>query len=562
MTDPRATFRPLTAAGLAALAFAAYANTLGNGFVYDDLAQILGNPWLTSWSFLPKILANHPGGFNPDFLPLYYRPWMNLSFLATRQVLGPEAWGFHLVNVLWHVIAVVLAYAAATEVFRRLDAGLPSWCPAAAAAIFAVHPAGGEAVAWNCGVTDLTVTVFGLASVVAYLRGKALLAALAFASALLAKETAVVFPAFLAVVEVVSPNRQRGFLRRLVPLGAVLAAYLPLRLWALGGLAPGREAFPTSGAPWLVTVGELFARYLAKLLWPHPLNALSGIEPVPSMASARAGLGLLAVVAFAALLVAARRRPAIVAALALVALPLLPVLLVRPAGAAIFADRYLYLPALGFGLALGALAGRASPVVRIALVPLLLALGTVTVARNAVWKDGVTLWTDTVAKSPSSAVAWEFLCQAHAVAGRYADALSSCARAVELDAGRLDARINLGNALAVAGRFDEASRRFLEALRRAPHSADAWKGLGYAYARAGRSLEAVEAYRAALRERPDFPEAHNDLGLLLDDLGEKAEAQAHLREAVRLRPDVTLYADNLAKLLTPGPAPGSSSPRP
>lgn len=555
MTDPRATFRAPTAAGLAALAFAAYANTLGNGFVYDDLAQILANPWLTSWGFLPKILANHPGGFNPDFLPLYYRPWMNLSFLATRQVLGPEAWGFHLVNVLWHAAAVVLAYAAATEILRRLDAGLPAWCPAAAAAIFAVHPAGGEAVAWNCGVTDLTVTVFGLASVVACLRGRGVLAALAFASALLAKETAVVFPAFLAVVGVRSP-------RRLAPYGLVLLACLPLRLWALGGLAPGREAFPSAGAPWLVTAAELFARYLAKLLWPHPLSALSGIEPVPSIASARAAVGMLAVAAFGALVVVARRRPAILAALALLALPLLPVLLVRPAGAAIFADRYLYLPALGFGLGLAVLAGRAPRALQLALVPLVLASGAVTVARNAVWRDGVTLWTDTVAKAPASAVAWEFLCQAHAADGRYADALSSCARAVELDPGRLDARINLGNALTVAGRFDEASRRLLEALRRAPHSADAWKGLGYAYARAGRRLEAVEAYRAALRERPDFPEAHNDLGLLLDELGEKAEAQAHLREAVRLRPGVALYADNLARILTPVPAPGSAPPPP
>ena len=562
MADTRATFRPGTAAALAAFAFAVYANTLRNGFVYDDLAQIVANPWLQAWSFLPEILANHPGGFNPDFLPLYYRPWMNLSFLATRQVLGPDPWGFHLVNVLWHVAAVVLAYAASVELVRRLDAGLPGWCPAAAAAIFAVHPAGSEAVAWNCGVTDLTVTVFGLATVVLYLRDRRLAAAIAFASALLAKETAVVLPVFLAVVEGISPRREPRPLRRLLPFAVVLLAYLPVRLWALGGLAPGRESFPTGGAPWLVTAAELLARYVVKLAWPHPLNALSALEAVPSIVSIRAALALAAVLAFAVIVYAARRRPLLVAAATLVVLPLLPVLVVRPAGSAIFADRYLYLPALGFGLALAALAGRAPAPFRWALAALVLTLGTVTVARNAVWKDGVTLWTDTASKSPRSAIAWEFLCQAHAASGRYAEAIASCGRAVELDAERLDARINLGNALAVAGRLDEAAGRFLEALRKAPHSADAWKGLGYAYARAGRALEAVEAYRAALRERPEFPEARNDLGLILHELGETAEAEAQLREAVRLRPDVPLYADNLAKVLTPKPAPESSPPPP
>lgn len=546
MAEPSPTFRPRTAALLAALAVAAYANTLRNGFVYDDLVQIVGNPWLRSWSFLPKILANHPGGFDPQFLPLYWRPWMNLSFLATRQILGPEPWSFHLASLAWHVVAVVLAYAAAVELSRRLDARVPSWGAAAAAAIFAVHTAGSEAVAWACGVTDLTVTVFGLACVVLHLRDRRLFAALAFASALLAKESAVVIPVFLAIV---GPRS----LRRLVPYGAVFLAYLPLRVLALGALAPGREAFPTSGAPWPFTAAELFARYLAKLVWPQHLSALSGIEPVPSIASPRAAIGVVAVVAFAALVVVVRRRPFLLAGTALVALPLLPVLLLRPAGSAILADRYLYLPALGLGLLVAATLPRlgrgAKPIVALVV----LALSAATVARNGVWRDGVTLWTDTVAKSPRSAIAWEFLCQAHAASGRWQEATGSCARALELDPARQDARVNLASALTVVGRPEEAAGRFLEALRRAPRSPEIWRGLGLAYARAGRLPEAAEAYRGALRERPEYADAHNDLGLVLFDLGERAEAEAQLAEAVRLRPDVALYGANLARVRSAAP---------
>src|SRR6185369_14772203 len=94
---------------------------------------------------------------------------------------------------------------------------------------------------------------------------------------------------------------------------------------------------------------------------------------------------------------------------------------------------------------------------RLALAAVLVLGGSAAVlARTPVWKDSLTLWTDAVSKSPDSAAAHENLCYALYTAGRFEEALASCARALALDPGRRDARINHATALLALGRAAEA----------------------------------------------------------------------------------------------------------
>jgi hypothetical protein len=87
---------------------AVYVNTLRNGFVYDDIPQVVQNPWIREMRFIPEIFSTNVWAFQGTTTN-YYRPLMHISFMLSYYLFGLAPWGFHLVNILLH-------------------AGLPSWC--------------------------------------------------------------------------------------------------------------------------------------------------------------------------------------------------------------------------------------------------------------------------------------------------------------------------------------------------------------------------------------------------------------------------------------------------
>ena len=86
-----------------------YVNTLLNGFVYDDNRQVLDNPYLKSFHFLPQIFGKTVWSFvGMQGVSNYYRPMMTLGYAVCYHLFGPLAYGFHLVNVCLHVGVVLL----------------------------------------------------------------------------------------------------------------------------------------------------------------------------------------------------------------------------------------------------------------------------------------------------------------------------------------------------------------------------------------------------------------------------------------------------------------------
>src|SRR5262249_47389585 len=70
--------------------------------------------------------------------------------------------GYHAINLLWHLIAVVLVYTIVTKL--KIPGAL------LAAAIFAVHPVMVESVAWITEQKNTLSAVFYLGAMLAYLK--------------------------------------------------------------------------------------------------------------------------------------------------------------------------------------------------------------------------------------------------------------------------------------------------------------------------------------------------------------------------------------------------------
>ena len=163
------------------------------GFVYDDADYVGHNPLLTA----PKL--NVAAVFTTAYPPQHpeqklYRPLVTLSFVLDKAVWGKPA-GFHVTNVLWHLAVVAMVVL----LLRQLGTP-PTSTLLVAAAWLAWHPLTTEAVAWVAGRAELLAAFFGLASLVAFRRDRPVLAGMAFAAALLCKESAIMTPALAALL--------------------------------------------------------------------------------------------------------------------------------------------------------------------------------------------------------------------------------------------------------------------------------------------------------------------------------------------------------------------------
>ncbi|MBI5493370.1 MAG: tetratricopeptide repeat protein [Deltaproteobacteria bacterium] len=530
--------------------FAVYAASVGNGFVYDDHELILNNRLITDFRYLPQAFTTSLWSFK-GMVSNTYRPVLHLIFLIERAAFGVSPWGYHLTAVALHaanavtvfLIASLFAFNGAGQAGQAgidglskgarvlrfpVKRGFPGYFPPLLAGlVFALHPVNSEVVSWVSAITELTYTLFFLLSLYFFMRFRAgqgrafyALSILCFPVALLSKETAIMLPALIAAYDL--SGEGVSFLRRwkgyiLYILLAVL--YMALRTISVGGLLHHRQ-ISLSVRELAINIFPLIFKYAWKLVLPIGLNAIYVMEYTASLAEPKAIAGVLAAVVFIlALALSLRKRQAFIGLL-LIALPLLPVLYIPALSNAAFADRYLYLPSAGFAMlisfAIGPIfASSKARKARAVIMPLFAAVLVLYSAgsfkRSAVWKDDLTLWQDTIVKSPSSKYAHYNLALAYREKGEIDKAIADFEEAIRLDPAYEDAHYNLAWVYDYAGDHDRAIAHYRDTIRLNPASADAYFNIGLIYRKEGLLSESAGEFRNALRIRPGYAEAEKEL---------------------------------------------------
>ena len=506
------------------LAIILYANTLEHEFVFDDATLILQNPTVFRLDVWRMISGSG------------YRPVRGLTYIFNYYLGGDDPSGYHLFNVVLHGFnVVVLAWFAFALTRSRRISGI-------AALIFCIHPVQTAAVAYISGRKDLLALFFLLIGLLLFLRFRrnrsGLVLVFSFCSFILAvasKEVALVFPVLLILVDAVivatrSERPPEGGLS-----GALLQGFRQARtqyavfgLAALAGLTAALFIQPASrmegfwGGNFLNNLGtsfKLFAHYLKLTVFPHPLIADYSGHTFPVSTGPTEVATLLAVavaVAFAVLVVwLFPRNPIISFGLGWLAVTLLPVLQLIPFHE-LAADHFLYLPLVGFSIAVGGLADRLLSLSRkpaLVWVPILLLAtisGWVVINRNKVWRDPKTLWTTTLEQAPESYRANANLAQILMQEGQAERAIELMRKSLEIDPSQAVSWTNLGfvhyqigRQARQAGRWslarenqDSAIRNFTQALELNPKDPILSLNLGSSYA------EMYRIFRA--QNRPDL----------------------------------------------------------
>jgi tetratricopeptide (TPR) repeat protein len=544
------------------VSFLVYFNTLFGDFVYDDVMQIVGNPWILDARNIPTIFSKDVWAFNPGTAGMvsnYYRPLMYVTFVLNYQLFGLKPWGFHLVNILFHCGASVLVFL----IIRRLlneqrDPGSSSYFSPAfmAAVLFALHPIHTEAVTWISGLPDVAFTFFYLLAFYLYIRSETVLSGNylfsigCFAVSALFKEPALTLPVVLLAYDYLCRNKRASFtdsVKRYTPYFLIGVGYLALRIHALGEFAPMKGHVKLSAYQYAINVFPLFIQYLAKLLFPLNLNAFYVFHPITSLFELKGALSLMATVVFVVLFpVTLKKNRVAFLGLVFMTMPLLPVLYIPGiVGENTFADRYLYLPSVGYVLLLAIFLSWAknklprslkSITILFLIIGGLYAVGTV--SRNNIWKDNLTLWTDTVRKSPDSAIVHNNLAFAYGSSGQQARAIEEYQTAVRLKPDYVEGHFNLGVVYASQGQWNKAIAEYQTVIRVNPAFIAAHYNLGIIYASQGQWDRAIAEYRATLQLNPNNSDAHNNLGVAYASLGQWDKAIAEYETALRLNPDL------------------------
>lgn len=585
------------AAGLT-LTFIAYCGTLAFQFVLDDHRLIIENPIIRSWRFLPGYFAQSLwASVDPDDPGVFYRPVFLLWLRTGRAVLGLVPWGWHLSNVLLHLLVTLLVYALASKIIAdRITAAL-------AAAIYGVHPVHVESVAWACGVIDPLMTALVISSFLCYLRvgGQGERGSLSFGAgrgrvwagaslflyglALLAKEPAIMLPLLVFAYEwifwpeiegaprdILSGKRMRGATWSVLPYLAVTAAYLVVREIVLNELKHpgGRLEWSTMIATWPL----LLVFYLRLLIWPAGLSICYDIPYVTRMSSWKfvlpvLGLALVCGLIWAWTRSANRGHPrstsAIVFACVWLILPILPALQISVFGEGDIAhDRYLYLPSVGFAI-LVALAMRSirKTSLRIGLpAALVLVLVPLTIRQSLFWATDLTLCTRALSVAPNNPYNKTNLANLLVDRRMEGEAMALYQQVLARSPGFWYANYSLGCAYYKLGKLDQARWWLKRAISIYPYKWTEFLYLGLIDIQFGDLKEAKAALNQALRLQPNGLGIHFGLGMVLKLQGNLRDAAEEFKSELVVNPGEQGAIQQLAEIEGRGAGSSRSGPPP
>lgn len=554
--------------GIALLAgVVVYANTFSVPFVFDDFDTIVANPnirMIQVISDLPKIA--------PRFTSLgafLGRSVLFASFALNHAIGGVNPTGYHIMNLILHLIVVLFTFLLARQLLEALTPRdqLVGLVATTAALTQAVHPIYTEAVVFISSRSSVLCAAFYLGSILAFGQGERgasrwstwgwrLLSAISGILAFGSKQEAATLPVMLLLYSLVLRRREEGireWVRRNWPLlvGVGLAAAIFFYYFWGMILEPHPEG--TASRPrlhhgqqlprvqYLLTQLQVIPFYYLRLfLLPIGLNIDPDIPPAQGWWDVKTVLGALILIGLTVAGVRAfRKEPILAFAMGWFLIAPIPSSSIVPL-LDVAAEHRVYLAGVGFALFAGWLGGWLAEKYGTVQVGVLvgiaaIAWGVGTIQRNTVWQDERTLWLDAAKKSPQKPRPHLNLAIAYLNHDQAALAIEEARRGVELKPDYAAFRV-LGSAYLDAGRVEEATSTLEKAMELNPNGFQARLYLARAYARQGRYDLALARYQELLQQAPTNAKLHLESGAVFERAGRKQEAIALYRKALELNP--------------------------
>jgi Tfp pilus assembly protein PilF len=566
---------------------------------FDDCYYMKDNPFFvktTAFAYLTDFrgFAEWPLklGTEPDLTAnMLLRPLAYATFYGNHGLDGFEPRWFRVVNMAlhagngWLILVLLLKLGRALEGRGLMSAASVRFIAVSSALVFLAHPLAVESVTYIVQRFTSLGAFWVLLCLVLYFKAVAAegwrrhgLKAGAVAAALLGmltKEDAVVVPLLAVGLDwLVGGTRLRTTLWRAVPLLITLPV-VPVMVMAVSAAQNGGEwslgqamhVVNLRDKPWghgqyVMTQWTVIVEYLRMIVWPTGQNlypqwpVYQSATEGPVLRAAALLMGMLGVAGW----LRGRRwmggQGRLMFAFVLwffgtisVSSGLVPL-------PDMMAEHRTYLPSIGVLVALVCVVDRLRQVPGVLPGPLItgavvVVLSLATCLRNEVWRTDVSLWEDTVAKSPTAHRAWNNLGAALAEAGDLAAAETALRKSLEIQPRLYTAHGNLSAILVRMDRWQECHEVTMDLLAshpRARHDPDILLNAGTSLAGMGRYEESAEMLEQVLHQKPDHFLANKVLGLVHNEQQHPRRARLYLSRADALQPGDPVVSRLLASL--------------
>ena len=595
---------------IAIITLAVFSPALKNNFTnWDDQAYVQHNPLIKefSWHTVKEIF------FSKD---LHKRYWMgnyhpltmlslNLSYqLSPKKDGQPQAWIFILTNILLHLINSILVYIFIVKLARSDKIAF------IAALLFAVHTLHVESVAWIAERKDVLYSLFYIWSLIEYVKfvdsrkwSHYFWSFLLFFTALLSKGQAVSLALSIYLIDIL---RRRKWYSSEVLLEKLPYFILAL-IFGLVAITAQKYSLAITESTTYALYKRIgiasygFAMYILKLILPIHLSAL---YPYPDIIHRTIPnyyyLFIVPDLLLVSLIFYWIKKKADLAAfgLSFFIANIIFLLQLIPVGSAIYADRYAYIPSIGWFLLVGYFLSKIkSQSILWSVVGLYVSLlSFLTVQRIKVWQNSLTLWEDTIQKTPKAVVAWNNLGSVlsdkalkyqdkgklekaqtlyissidkftNAIKGKpdYANAfynrsvaeyhlflitndssyiykaLEDVNKAIVVKLDFKDAFIQRGLLYDLIGEHKKAAIDYERVIELDPQNARAYANLGTYYGQLGQYQKALEYFRQSIKYNPKLFAGYSNIGLVYLHLNKLDSALYYLKIALKHNPDAITY---------------------
>ena len=506
----------------------AFSNSFTGAFIFDDKLAIVENQTIRQLWPLSKALCPPNHGET-----VTGRPLLNLSLAVNYTISQLDVWSYHATNLAIHLLGSLLLFGILRRTFL-LPALRERWGTAATplalviALFWAIHPLQTESVTYIVQRAESLVGLFYLLTLYCFIRGvestRSIVwysaAALACLLGMASKEVMVSSPLIVLLYDrtFLAGSFREAWRRRGGFYAALAGTWLLLGYLVISAGNRGGTAGFGAGISWwayLCTQFGAIVHYLRLCAWPHPLLLDYGVgtaHGVVNILPYAIVLGLLG----AATVVALWRWPKVGFLGAWFFVILAPTSSIVPVATQTVAEHRMYLPLVAVltGLVVGGcLMGQR--LVRSGIISLkasqliggvlalsaVVALGTVTFQRNIDYHSELSIWQDTVNKSPANERALNNYGNVLAGCGRPVEAIAHFKKAIEIKPDYVDAHNNLGNALAGCGQFSEAIAHYRKVLDINPDDLIALNNLAWILATCPEASLRNGAEAVALAER-------------------------------------------------------------
>jgi len=577
-----------------------YFGSFFNHFTYDDRLILSENEYFQN-------LFNFNNLFNKDYFKFSgeatYRVVVTLSYMFDYKIWGLSSFGFHFTNLLLHLLVTIALYFLIRKIWYNIGARLPRPyinvedskifdLPFIVALLFSSHPVHSEVINAVGFREDSLCALFYILSFFLFIKvfdNKSLNytpqipetpetsqhdrmlkffflffigAIIFYLLSLFSKEMGITLPIVLLLYYGISEKSRdakfcistniRKCILYLIPFIVVTLFYVVIRFKIL--TVPPIEIAQYQGGSFvnnIFTMSKVFLYYVFLLFSPFKLKIQYEFPASTGFSDIVALISILVIIFIVILSVYLRRYSRIYTfSILFFFITLLPVSNAVPL-INFIAERYLYLPSLGFCLLVSYLINKIKIVhIRYFIVIILLCLYfIVNIRQNKVWRDDLTLWEEAVKDAPHSFRVRYNLGSAYRLAKDYKLAMEEFREAIKLDPQNIETYSILAVTYADIGKIDEAKKILQEALKISPNESKIYINLANAFRVCKDYNTAIDLLNQAVELAPDNPQCYLKLGAIYGEIKDYQKAIKAFKKAVELDRNNPRSYYNLANAL-------------